>query len=82
VRLLPHPRLAPVDPLGAGGADVGAGALRGVERLFLYVMPALVSSREIEEGCAFTPCSASSAAASSTSVMSGTASTISTRNSA
>jgi hypothetical protein len=65
--------------MGALGADLGPGALRGLERLFLYVTPAFVSTREIDEGCAVTPCSASSASASSRSVMSGTASTISTR---
>jgi hypothetical protein len=70
-----------LDPMGALGADLGPVALRRLERLFLYVIPALISTREIEDGCTRTPCSASSAAASSVSAMSGTASTISTRNS-
>jgi hypothetical protein len=65
--------------MGALGADLGPIALRGLERLFLYVTPALISAREIDEGCAFTPCAALSAPASSVSAMSGTASTISSR---
>ena len=79
VRLLAHPRLAPAGPFGARRAHVGALPLAGDQRLFLYVMPARISAREIDEGCTFTPCSASSARASSGIVMSGTASTISTR---
>jgi hypothetical protein len=67
--------------MGALGADLGPVPLRRFERLFLYVIPAFISTLEIDEGCAFTPCSASSAAASSVSAMSGTAPTISTRKS-
>ena len=81
VRLLAHPRLPPAGPFGARRAHVGALPLAGDQRLFLYVMSARISAREIEEGCAFTPCSASSARASSGIVMSGTASTSSTRKS-
>ncbi len=79
VRLLAHPRLTQLGPFGARRAHVGALPLAGDQRLFLYVSSARISAREIEEGCAFTPCSASSAAASSGMVMSGTASTISTK---
>ena len=45
----------------------------------MYVIPALHSTREIDAGCAATPSASRSAAASSSSVMSGTASTTSTR---
>jgi hypothetical protein len=81
VWLLAHARLGVFDPVAALGTDLGPGALRGLERLFLYVTPAFVSTREIDEGCAFTPCSPSSAVASSSSVVSGAASTISSRKS-
>jgi hypothetical protein len=67
--------------MGAFGADLGPVALRRLECLFLYVIPAFVSTREIEDGCARTPCSASSAVHSSGSVMSGTDATTSTRKS-
>ena len=79
VRLLAHPRLPPAGPVGARRAHVGALPLAGDQRLFLYIMPARISAREIDEGSTFTPCSASSARASSGIVMSGTASTSSTR---
>ena len=50
VRLLPHARPGVPGPMLPLGADVRPVALRGFERLFLYVISALVSTREIEDG--------------------------------
>src|SRR5512134_3697089 len=74
VRLAAHARLAAAAPHPAVLADVIAPALRGHQCFFLKEKPAFDSSRDSDAGWARTP-TASSLAASSGIVMSGSAST-------
>jgi hypothetical protein len=68
-----------LEPIGALLPYLGAAALGGDQRLFLYVKPSRDSRLAMEEWCTRTPSASASASRNSKSVMSGSWATNSSR---